>query len=124
PFVVRGLRIEAAAYEQSHGCPGLGARRGVVHEYPVAHPDDIRRPGIVAAAGEHIRTRLASRHSGHQRATAPPLPAVGGLQEGQTRAGAERIEVTVVLEDGGGIVHAWLPVERQRWHREERGCGD
>src|SRR5436190_11592442 len=58
-FVNRRRGIESATYEQPHGWLWQRSRRGVIEEV-VAGANDVGRPGIVAATGDHVRSGLAA----------------------------------------------------------------
>ena len=119
-MVVRRGRIERAADEQADRRLRLRARRGVIDEELIADVDDIRRPGVVSAAGEHLGSGLATGQRGHQRARATPGPAVVGRQDGKAVARAVGVVAARVRDDGRWIVDEDFAVERIRGQRERR----
>ena len=118
PLVVRRLRIERPADEQADRRLRLRARGGVVDEVLVAEPNHVGRPGVVAAARDDLRARASARERLHQRAGAPPGPAVVGDRDRQAGAGGVDVEPAVVHDHRRRIVHAGLPVERQHGRDE------
>jgi hypothetical protein len=126
PFVVRRRRVERAAHEQAHGRLRLRAGRRVIEEILVAGANDIGRPAIVAASRDHVRAGLSARHGLHDRAASAPRPAIVGRKRRQAVAGGIDIEFAVGFDDGRGIVHAGLAVERQprREGEQHRGGGE
>ena len=118
PVVVRRGRIERFADEQPDRRLRLRARRGVVEKEFIADVDDVRRPGVVSAAGEHRGSGLAIGQRGHQRARATPGPAVIGSQDRKAVAGAESVVAARVRDDRRGIVDEDVAVERIRRQRK------
>ena len=116
PLVVRRLRIQRAADQQSDRGLRLRARRRVVEEEFVADVDDVRRPGVVAAARQDFGSGFAAGQRGHQRALSLPGPAIVRSQDGQAVAGAVGVVAARVQDDRRGIVHAGC---RHRAHARE-----
>ena len=104
---------------------GCVPRGRVVQEVTVADTNDIRRPAVVAAACDDIRSRTPARHGLHDRAGAPPRPSVIGDEGGQSVAGGVDVELPVGLDDGRRIVHPGLAIEgKRRRHEQEHRCGN
>ena len=76
PVVLRRSRVQRFADEQPDGRLRLRTRRGIVEKEFIADVNDIRRPGVVSAAGENLGSGLAIGQRGHQRSRATPGPAV------------------------------------------------
>ncbi len=125
PFVVRRIRIERPADEQTDRGLRLRAGRRVVDEELVAHMNHVRRPGVVPPTRDHIRSGTSTRHGLHQGARPSPRPAVIGDGERQTVASGIHVELAVVYNDRGRIVQAGLSVQRQcRRDEQQRSRGE
>ena len=122
PLVVGRIRIERPADEQSDRRLRLRPRGRVIDEVLVARSNHVRRPGVVAAARDHLRAGASAGERLHQRAGAPPRPSIVGDGNRQAAAGAIGVELAVVQDDRRRVVHAGIAVERQQRRYEDERC--
>ena len=124
PFVGRRLRVECRANQQSDCGLRLRAGRRVVDEVLVAGFDDVRRPRVVASPGDHFRSRTTAGKRFHQGARTSPRPSIIGDGDWQTGASCVGVELAIFHDNGRGIVHAGLAIERRHRCNEQEHCRD
>ncbi len=123
PFVVGRLGVERPPDQQADRRLRLRSRRRVIEEVFVADADDVRRPGVVAAARDHAGAGLPAGHSRHDAARPPPRPAV--IRDGHGQAGARGVDVVLAAlsDHRRRVVETRLAVEGRDWNGEETRGG-